>query len=212
MLSLIKDNTTIVTKEIPENTKFVIPDEGIFVSPAYNGWVLDTYSLMTIADADPIPAGKRAAFVDVAMVDGVPKYVNTLEDIPGPTTDDVNVERDRRIAAGFVYNSKLFDFDISSKIRISGAYQKAVVAVTNGAQAGDLYWHLTADEKADPVTNQPFGWICHDNSVMALDAQSMIEMGNAAFSWENDHVRAAYAIKQMDPIPTDFATDATLWP
>lgn len=52
-----------------------------------------------IAPADAVPDGKRVVSTDVQRVDGVVKYVNVLEDTPGPTAEDVKVEANRRIIA-----------------------------------------------------------------------------------------------------------------
>lgn len=52
-----------------------------------------------IASADVVPEGKQVVSTDVRRVDGVVKYVNVLEEAPGPTAEDVKAEANRRIIA-----------------------------------------------------------------------------------------------------------------
>lgn len=37
-------------------------------------------------------------------------------------------------------------------------------------------------------------------------------LGTAAMAHKEGHIRAARALKDMDPIPTDFATNPGYWP
>jgi hypothetical protein len=115
----------------------------------------------------------------------------------------VNEERDNRSAAGFAYNGKTFDFDHASIRRITGAAASAHIAVTlGGKQPGDLRWH-------DGATD--FGWLAQDNTVMPMDAPTVIAFGQAAAAHEAAHIWAARALKDMAIIPDDFADDK-YWP
>lgn len=118
------------------------------------------------------------------------------------TGDQVNAERDRRVAAGFAFGGHLIHSDDSSKIKISGAVQLATLAILAGAQPGNLRWH---GGDAD------FGWGTMDGALLPLDAQSMVNLGKAAAAWEQAHYTAARAIKGLSPIPADFAA-ASRWP
>lgn len=128
----------------------------------------------------------------------IPPYV-----APAPSAAEVNAERDRRIHAGFSFSGKTYAFDPSSKQRVTGAGTLAGFALAAGAQPGDMLWH---------GGQQPFRWIADDNSLTEMDAQTCFAFGQAAAAHEEAHIFAARAIKDMDPIPADYATDDTYWP
>lgn len=121
---------------------------------------------------------------------------------PMATASDVNAERDRRVAAGFMFNGALFQSRAEDQKRINGAGTLAVIAIMNGAQSGDLRWHGGASD---------FAWIAADNSLVTMDAQTVLTFGQAAAAWESAHVFAARTVKDMDPIPADYANDQ-YWP
>lgn len=121
----------------------------------------------------------------------------------GNSAADVNMERDRRIHRGFTFGGKTYAFDPSSKQRVTGAGTLAGFAMLAGAQPGDLYWH---------GGNQPFRWIADDNSLTEMDAQTCFAFGQAAAAHEEAHIFAARSIKDMSPIPEDFATNPDYWP
>jgi hypothetical protein len=71
-----------------------------------------------------------------------------------------------------------------------------------GAQPGDLRW---ADDDTD------FRWIAADNSSVSMDAQTCFAFAQAAARWRADHIYAARALKDADPIPENFTNDSH-WP
>jgi len=115
----------------------------------------------------------------------------------------VNAERDRRMTATFAFAGKRYDCDARSLQRITGAAALARFAVIAGAEADDLRWHGGAAD---------FTWIAADNSMTTMDAQTCAAFGNAAAANESAHIFAGHAIKVMDPIPTDYATNEDYWP
>lgn len=121
----------------------------------------------------------------------------------GVNSEMVNHERDRRIHAGFVFGGKTYAFDPSSKQRVTGAGTLAGFAIAAGAQPGDMLWH---------GGQQPFRWIADDNSLTEMDAQTCFAFGQAAAAHEEAHIFAARAIKDMTPIPADYATNESYWP
>jgi hypothetical protein len=121
---------------------------------------------------------------------------------PAPTSSDVNTERNSRIEAGFTFGGKVYDFDPKSKANISGAALNAFMAIVGGAQVGDLRWHGGSSD---------FAWIAQDNSLTTMDAQTVVAFGQAAAAHETAHIFAARALKESDPIPTDYADDVN-WP
>lgn len=126
--------------------------------------------------------------------------------LPAATTDDVNAERDRRLARGFMFNGKMYQSDPGSLLNFSGAATDANIAITvNGAQVGDYRW-------ASP--NYDFKWITTDNSEVLTDAPTMVLLGQAARDWVTRCTYAANDIKKRIRAGeriTDI-TRASLWP
>jgi hypothetical protein len=127
----------------------------------------------------------------------IPPYV-----APPISAADVNAERDRRIAAGFEFGGNTYDFDIKAKTNISGAAQMAFMAIVAGAGHGNLRWH---GGDAD------FSWITQDNQIVTMDAHSVVAFGKTAAGHESAYIHAARTLKNMTPIPENFAEDA-YWP
>jgi len=131
--------------------------------------------------------------------------VETVEREPPPpaplTSHDVNSERDRRLAT-FSFAGKAYDFGGESTVNIVGAGTLALAAIINGAQPGNLRW-------ANPDLD--FRWICADNSTVTMDAQTCFAFAQAAAQWKSSHILTGRTIKDMTPIPSDFASDAR-WP
>lgn len=144
-------------------------------------------------------------YVDLTEEDGADLAVHQAEDAANSAAmlrRSINEERDRRIAAGFVFAGHLFQFGTEDKARINGAATLASLAVLNGALSGDLRWH---GGDAD------FAWITADNSLVTMDAPMVIAFGKAAAAWESAHIFAARALKDADPSPADFTIDG-YWP
>jgi len=119
-----------------------------------------------------------------------------------PTRAMVDRECDRRIQTMFVFAGKSYQLDERSIARITAMGADARFAALGGAAPGDLRW-------ADP--DNDFGWIATDNSVTPMDAQTMAAFADAAKVWVSRHTFAARALKDMSPIPADFADNA-YWP
>lgn len=122
--------------------------------------------------------------------------------IKGPGVDslDINAERDRRLKT-FTYNNKQFDFcdGRGSDINIAGAGTLALAAIISGKQAGDLRW---ADADRD------FTWVAADNATVTMDAHTVLNFAQTAAAWKSRHIRAARALKDANPIPADYTSDA----
>lgn len=118
---------------------------------------------------------------------------------PPASSDNVNAERDRRLKT-FSFGGKLYDFcdGRGSDINIAGAGTLALAAIMAGAQANDLRW-------ADPAVD--FSWVAADNSIVTMDAQTCLNFAKAAADWKAKHIRKARALKDMNPIPADYASD-----
>lgn len=148
-----------------------------------------------------VPTGKIAVAGTMRFEeqpDGSVHQAYDIADPPPPGPADVDAERDRRIAETFAFSGKSFQLDPASQGRITAMGADARFAVLGGAQPGDLRW-------ADPDTD--FAWIAADNTVLPMDAQTMVEFSSAAKLWVMTHTFIGRAIKNLDPIPADFADD-----
>lgn len=119
-----------------------------------------------------------------------------------PTPSDVDRERDRRIDGGFTFNGTRFQTRPQDRDNIAGASTAALAAIVSGAQPGDLRW-------ADPDSD--FVWIAEDNTTVAMDAQTTLAFGQAAMQYKSALIFAARALKDLNPIPTDYQDDS-YWP
>lgn len=155
-----------------------------------------------IAAAVPVPDGKQITSATVQRVEGVVRYVNTLVDVPRPTEDQVDAERDRRIAAGFTFAGVIYQSRPEDRENIMGAGTAALGAMMQGALPGDYRWH---------GGDSDFAWIAADNSLNPMDAQTVYAFGLAAMAHKTAHIFAARAIKDANPVPADFA-DNIYWP
>lgn len=115
---------------------------------------------------------------------------------------NITAERNFRMRNKVWFDGNLYDSDEGSLQRITGAATLAGFAIANGAQSGDLLWH---------GGTQPFVWITAENTLTPMDAQTMFAFGQRAAEHESLHIFAARALKDMDPVPTDYQNDA-YWP
>lgn len=115
---------------------------------------------------------------------------------------DVDAERDRRIDAGLQFQGVTFQSRATDRENIAGAAQLAFMAVVAGAQPGDLRW---SNADAD------FAWIASDNSLVPMDAQTVVAFGKAAAERKQALIFAARQLKEMASIPANY-TDDSWWP
>lgn len=100
----------------------------------------------------------------------------------------VDVERDRRIDAGFEFEGVRYQSRPGDRENIAGA---AVIALADPAYAT--------------------GWIAADNSVVEMDAPTLLRFGRVAADHKQALIFAARQLKDMQPIPQDY-TDDQWWP
>jgi hypothetical protein len=133
----------------PEGGWFTLPN-GDRVSPAFSGWTGDDdLQLSEIAAADPVPSGKISTGQTAQMVEGVPKWVHSLEDVLPSSTDPMD------------YPLSALEFD-AALVRI-GIEREAVAPAIKQIFAGDI------DAMADSLARW---WnlqtMTRDNEVMGL--------------------------------------------
>lgn len=120
---------------------------------------------------------------------------------PPATADDVDSERNRR-ASQMAFEGKVYQTGRTSYDLVSAWGASANHAVQGGAAAGDLRW-------ADPAKD--FVWIDAANAEVLMDAQTMAAFATATMQWDSANILAARALKNMNPIPADYASDQ-YWP
>lgn len=131
-----------------------------------------------------------------------PAPVEQPQEAPLPLSVQINLERDKRIRERFTFQGTPFDFDMASKLRITGAATRANIAILNGAEPGDLRWFNPAVD---------FSWIASNNIKVMMDAQTCAAFGDTASIHEQRHIFAARYLKDLNPVPTDFTADK-YWP
>lgn len=131
-----------------------------------------------------------------------------LDLLRGVSALDVDIERGRRIDAGFVFDSVLYQSRPEDRENIAGAVKAATDAILLGALAGDFGWQRLLD----PNAPAEFRWIAANNGTYPMDAQTVVRFGYAALGHKQAHIFAARALKDMAPIPADYATNPAYWP
>lgn len=154
--------------------------------PVYSAWV------------NPSLRKRATRMDDEAALDAVLRSFNLAS--PVISTADVDKERDRRIDSGFVFNGVRFQSRPQDRENIAGATTLAIGALTTGASG--LRWH---------GGDSDFVWIAEDNTLVPMDAPTVIAFGQTAAAWKSANIFAARALKDQSPIPADFAAQSH-WP
>lgn len=153
-----------------------------------------------LVDTTP-PEGKRWAgtFEDVG---GVP--VAVFEDLPPPSTDDVNAERDRRLEAGSAFTVA----GVADPIPLQGrefdrTVYLALLTRAQGYKAAGVTDPVLKIRAADDVTHN-------------LTPDQMISLVTQSMNWFEDVMATSWHMKDAtgdfpDGIPADYADD-THWP
>lgn len=110
----------------------------------------------------------------------------------------IDTERDTRIDAGFEFQGVKFQSRATDRENIAGAAQLGFMAIFAGAEVGSLRW-------SNP--KQDFTWIAADNSLVPMDAQTVVQFGKAAAERKQALIMAGRQLKDLSPIPVDYAND-----
>jgi hypothetical protein len=124
------------------------------------------------------------------------KYISPPEPAYTPTPEDINAERDSRIAGGFEFRGERYQGDAESRRRIADAATEALEAIIMGVEGGNLRW-------SDPAND--FAWRTADNFYIPMDAPSMIDLHKAARAQEARIIARAQALKANPP--QDYTDD-----
>ena len=115
----------------------------------------------------------------------------------------VDAERDRRITGGFDFMGHKFQSDDFAQRNIADASQAADAAIAQGVAADDYRWQAGATED--------FVWIDADNHHLPMTAYDVRGLAQTMLRWKQAMIFNARALKDMDPMPLDYAAD-THWP
>jgi hypothetical protein len=155
----------------------------------------DASTILAIVDGNQvsIPASNSNRIYRAIVANGI-----TVEPVSTtPTSDDINQERDRRIAGGFVFGGNTYQSDPESRQRIANAAIEAIEAIIGDVSGGNLRW-------SDP--DNDFTWRAADNSEIPMDAPSMVDLHKEARAHEALMIRRAQALKANPP--SDYTDDS----
>ena len=134
----------------------------------------------------------------VQIVAGIVRTVLELEDVPGPTVVNVDIERDRRLALGFTYSFS----DARGTHRI-GTTQKDIDS-WGKVQAWATSKHILSQDDATTV-------ILTDTGAAMIKPLEWFAIADAMAAFQQPIWAAAIALYQINPIPADYAADSR-WP
>lgn len=191
MLALIHEDAIVST--VYPGDWFDLPD-GSRASPAQDGWSSDDYRLAAILPADAVPEGKQVASTSIEMVDGQPRYVHVLEDLP--PVDLIAYAANRRWQAetgGITVGGALIDTSRESQAMITGAYSYAQVRPEK----------LIKFKAAS-------GWVDLDAATVATIATAVGDHVQACFDAEAEAVAAITdgTVTTVEQVDTYFASEA----
>jgi hypothetical protein len=104
--------------------------------------------------------------------------------------------RTTAIDAGIAFGGVRYQTGADDRENIAGAAQLAALAVIAGAQPGDLYWHGGGNQ---------FVWIAEDNSLVPMDAPTVIAFGKAVAAHKSACIFGARALKDTIAAAADQA-------
>ncbi|MGN7710759.1 DUF4376 domain-containing protein [Agrobacterium radiobacter] len=187
------------------------------------------YLFASLPDLDPlvegrflIPANATTLPPPMAQEGHVRRFIDgawgysPIGDTGTPPTEEpvvtpamVDVVKNMRIDSGFGFEGNVYQARAEDRENIAGAVKAATDAITLfGAEEGDYGWQRLLD----PAAPAEFRWIAADNNTHLMDAQTVMRFGYAALGHKQSHIFAARKLKDMNPIPADYATNPAYWP
>lgn len=148
----------------------------------------------------PVPApngiGYAEKLVDGEFAPADPPPPPLLASLKDAKSTAIMQMRDEKIDSGITFNSVRFQTRRDDRENIAGAAQLAFMALVAGAQAGNLRWHGGATD---------FGWIAEDNSVVTMDAPTVIGFAKATAAFKSACIFYARGLKDAVDAATDTA-------
>ena len=122
-----------------------------------------------------------------------------LPPVPSPTSDDVNAERQARLAAGF-------DATLSDGVTV-------IPLQGRDEDMRNLHGLCTAAQlrMAGGDTTTVTAFRDRDNVIHDLTPAEVVELWSIGAAWVSAVYAASWAIKDIDPIAPDYADDSR-WP
>lgn len=196
--------------------------------PAGQCWLLDNGKAVLVADCrgeayntktgepeqysepGPLPEGLTPTprpSPDCAWIDGQWKLdaslqAQNIETARKELHNQIDTERNRRIDAGIEFQGKSFQSRPTDRENITGAAQLAFMAVVAGIKPGDLRWS---------APDYDFAWIASDNSLVTMDAHTVVQFGKAVAERKKALIFAARQLKNMELAPLEI-TKEEWWP
>lgn len=116
--------------------------------------------------------------------------------------------RQSKIDGGFTFGGTAFQTRPDDRENVAGAAQLAFMAIAAGAQPDDLRWH---------GGDSDFVWIAEDNSLVSMDAPTVIDFAKALAAHKSACIFNARALKDAiaaaETVEDVAAIDITVgWP
>lgn len=192
--------------EVPETiTGYLYDDYGNYTETRefdpYGGFPLN----VTLTPPPETPEGKFAVYLYPNWYVWDEKAKPAPPPPPPPIEGwQVDQEKERRVAMGFVYNGKAFQTNSQSQMNdILGKMADAMAAILiDQVDPASLKW-------SDP--DHDFYWSAADGSLVPMTAPECLEFTRAAVRRKEKLVAAALVLKAMSPIPVDYYMDS-YWP
>lgn len=153
---------------------------------------LAAYGLARVTSAE-VPEGKIKTGFTIEDQGGVPIEVGVFEDAPPPAGDQIDAERERRIALPLEVTLSVGTITIN----MDPLSQRNLQGLASVGQ------YLTATG-----STQTTAFRAYDNASHGLTPTDLVAMGLQVAQRIQAVYAASWAIKAMDPIPADYADDA----
>jgi hypothetical protein len=144
---------------------------------------------------DEVPAGKLIAASTVQRVGGVVKFVDTYEDVV-VAAEEVNAERDRRIALGMLVQPTGVAAPFVMQTRDPEDFRNI-----NGLSTAAIV--LKGLDPARVISVRDAADVQHD-----LTLDQVIELGLQVQAGVSAIYEKSWTLKAMEPIPLDYADNA----
>lgn len=185
--------------EVPETiTGYLYDDYGNYTETRefdpYGGFPLN----VTLTPPPETPEGKFAVYLYPNWYVWDEKAKPAPPPPPPPIEEwQVDQEKERRVAMGFVYGGKAFQTNSQSQMNdILGKMADAIAYIT--VDQGDLTSLRWSDPRYD------FAWQAADGTYVPMTAPECLAFTRAAVRRKEALVGAAQALKAMSPIPMDY--------
>lgn len=157
-------------------------------------------------DMRPDPeGGEESVLVEISAEE----LYGPLDDYKKALRTRVNAIRDQRISGGFAFLTYRIQSRATDRENILALAAQAAAAIAAGAEVGDYTW--------GGLYPAGFGFIVEDNSVIPIDAQTMVAMRDRGFDFKAGQTFYAVSLKAAVDAAADHAAAAAViqgatWP